>query len=477
MNKTIPKEKNLLSMTQQTQIDELKKERTALNSVSPTFCLAKWLQHTIYLQNGMNHSCHHPPTHKIPIDEIKSNPKALHNTKFKKQQMEKMLNGERPSECDYCWRIEDMGENYFSDRIYKSRTSWSKPYIFDVMKNGVNDINPTYMEISFSNVCNFKCAYCSPDLSSKWYEEIKQHGPYPTSTQHNSFDVLKTMGKMPIPHKETNPYVDAFWKWWPELYKNLHTLRLTGGEPLMSKDCWLVLEEIAKKPRDDLTLAINTNLNVPRNLMEKFIDIMRQIGPNVRELQIFTSGEATGKQAEYTRYGLNYDVWYANCNMVLTELRPISNFVLAFMTTINILSIGTFVEFLKDVMMLRRNFINDSIKEGNIIPCMANYLRYPAMLALPNLDENTKFQVENLLNEIIKKHRIGMRETTDVLWEDEINQIERLIKFMNGPTIGNIEQNRQDFRLFIDEYDKRRNTDFHSTFPNLRNFYQVCGEG
>ena len=36
-----------------------------------------------------DHSCHHPPTHKIPLDEIKANPKALHNTQYKKQQMQK----------------------------------------------------------------------------------------------------------------------------------------------------------------------------------------------------------------------------------------------------------------------------------------------------------------------------------------------------------------------------------------------------
>ena len=37
-----------------------------------------------------------------------------------------MLQGERPSECDYCWRIEDNTEN-FSDRIYKSADDWSWP--------------------------------------------------------------------------------------------------------------------------------------------------------------------------------------------------------------------------------------------------------------------------------------------------------------------------------------------------------------
>ena len=43
-----------------------------------------------------------------------------------------------------------------------------------------------------------------------------------------------------MPVTQTNPYVDAFWRWWPDLYKDLHTFRITGGEPLMSQDTWKV---------------------------------------------------------------------------------------------------------------------------------------------------------------------------------------------------------------------------------------------
>ena len=463
-------------MTKQTQLDELKRERDQLNGISPSFCLAKWLQHTVYLQNGMNHSCHHPPTHRIPVDEVKSNHKALHNTSFKKEQMQLMLDGKRPAECDYCWRVEDLGNDYFSDRIYKSKVSWSKPHLFDVLQAGTNDINPTYMEISFSNVCNLKCAYCSPDLSSKWYDEIKRHGPYPTTTLYNNFDTLKDMGRMPIPHKEENPYVDAFWKWWPELYTSLHTIRLTGGEPLMSKDCWKVMEAIAKNPRENLTLAINTNLDVPDEMIDRLIRLLAKIGPKIKEVQIFTSGEATGSQAEYTRYGLNYDRWYKNCDKVLTALFDKCKLVFGFMTTVNIFSVGTFNLFLHDVLKLRSKFITNSLEQGNMLPCMTNYLRWPQKLAVTNLDNETKLEVKNSLQYIINTHRVGLKDTTDILWEDEINQIERFIKFMDEDVVGDVTENRYNFKMFVDEYDKRRETDFHSTFPNLKRFYDICAE-
>ena len=87
-----------------------------MNEISPTFCLAKWHHTTIYLQTGETHSCYHPAPHKIPLDEIIIDPSALHNTSQKKMERLEMLNGEKPSGCNYCWNIEALGEDYISDR-------------------------------------------------------------------------------------------------------------------------------------------------------------------------------------------------------------------------------------------------------------------------------------------------------------------------------------------------------------------------
>ena len=51
-------------------IDNKKK----LDDIGSGMCLAKWTQVTLQLQTGHNHSCHHPRTHKINVNEIKRNP-------------------------------------------------------------------------------------------------------------------------------------------------------------------------------------------------------------------------------------------------------------------------------------------------------------------------------------------------------------------------------------------------------------------
>ena len=101
-----------------------------LNDVSPSFCLAKWYNVSLHLPTGMTHSCYHPPSHHVPVEEIKIDVSALHNTKYKKQQRQLMLDGKRPSECHFCWEIEDNSK-HLSDRAYRSKDVY-QPDIIDL---------------------------------------------------------------------------------------------------------------------------------------------------------------------------------------------------------------------------------------------------------------------------------------------------------------------------------------------------------
>jgi hypothetical protein len=92
-----------------------------LNSVSCSFCAAKWYNVSLHLGHGFTNSCHLPLPHPIDLEKIKTNPSALHNTDFKKEIRKMMLEGTKPAECSYCWKIEDIGRNNISDRVYKSQ--------------------------------------------------------------------------------------------------------------------------------------------------------------------------------------------------------------------------------------------------------------------------------------------------------------------------------------------------------------------
>jgi len=459
--------------------------KNRLNSVSPSMCVAKWQQVTIHLGTGQTHSCHHPSSHHIPVEEVKIDVSALHNTKFKKEQRKLMLEGKRPSECDYCWRVEDSDPdgNVFSDRITKSIDYWAEPHLDSIAKLDYNqNVNPSYLEVSFSSVCNFKCSYCGPEISSKWMEEIKQYGAYPTSISYNNIDWLKQQNKIPILEREYNPYTEAFWSWWPDLYPNLKVFRITGGEPLMTKHTFKVLEYILQNPHPDLELNINSNLCVPEELFQKFINLMKRImdAGAVKNFKLYTSCEATGARAEYIRFGLNYNQWLDNCHRIMTEI-PKSK--LTIMSTYNALSVSSFDEFLKTVLEFKLQY--STPEDRHPISLDIPYLRWPAHQAvqiltpdyLPMIEDQVTYMYHNLQQDHWPPSGGGKG-----FYAYEINRMERTyyvldhrIKFMDS--IHSPEQlrtDRKNFVLFVDEHDKRRGTNFLETFPEMSEFYNYC---
>ena len=464
--------------------DRIQFKRT-VDEISPSFCAAKWTQVTIHLGLGHTHSCHHPRTHVIPISEITKDPSALHNTQFKKDVRQQMLDGVRPKECDYCWRVEDAGEP-LSDRILKSAEPWSRPFIDDLLKAGsTTSINPKYLEVSFSNVCNFKCSYCSPDVSSKWMEEIKEHGPYPTSNRYNNLEWVKIQNKMPIPEKVDNPYVDAFWQWWPDLYPDLHTFRITGGEPLLSKHTFKVLDYIIDNPNKNLELSINSNFCVPTDIFDRFISKLKIINQRrlVKNIMIFTSCEAHGEAAEYIRYGLEYTKWFNNCEKFLENLPGCK---LGVMSTYNALSVTTYDKFLNDILDLNLKYGKPKFYEKILNKIFKTEMgSHPVMLDIPYLN-NPPHQSLAILTEdfipVIEKQISKMNsmlitkgDNSVGFYKSEIQKLERLLLvFEKKIKEENNIQNRKDFVAFIDEHDKRRGTNFLKTFPEMTEFYNLC---
>jgi organic radical activating enzyme len=446
-------------MSNEQRIQLLEEKREKINSVSCSFCTAKWLQTTLMLQNGYNHSCHHPAPHKIPLHEIEINPAALHNSKFKKEQRAKMLNGERPKECGYCWKIEDLDKNYFSDRHYKTSDTWAWDRFEDIAKsNPQDDVYPSYLEVSFSNACNFACAYCSPEISSKWMEDIKKNGEYPTKHGSHNLDYLKSSGKMPYKNREHNPYVEAFWKWFPDALPHLKVLRITGGEPTMSKDTWKLLDYLLEHPQQGLDIAINTNGCVEDKLIDKLILKVNELANVGVKVDIYTSLESTGPQAEYARDGLDYNKWLVNTERFLNETKS----TVAIMTTVNILSLPTFNEFIIKLMELRSHY-NERFAD-NRLPLSINIMHWPPHLQCTLLDKSERERIANLIENNCKQWlKYYSEEKFGRIYLEEWDQIQRFCNYLRSedPAI----EHRSDFVRYIHAYDKRRNKNFKDTFP------------
>jgi len=427
--------------------------KNELDEISTSFCAAKWQQVTLHLQNGHTHSCHHPQTHKIPLEEIDKDPSALHNTEYKKQQRKMMLEGKRPDECSYCWKVEDTEGVHFSDRIKKSSSSWARNHIQTIAKQEWNhNTVPTHVEVSFSNVCNMKCVYCSPVFSSEWWSEINQHGPYPTSDQFNNLDWIAETGRTPYLKRENNPYIDAWWKWWPDIRSKLHVLRVTGGEPFLSKDTSKLIKDIETGGCEQMELHINSNLQIPFWKLNSYMTDIADLKENqlIKDAKIFTSCDTHGEQAEYIREGMEYDTWLKNCKKVLK--RGIS---LHIMVTANVLSIDSMKLLMADIYRLKQDY--KAVTYGVSIlhsPKFLNVLNLPKTnYWIDKFDELVEYVSDNPLTE-----------------NNELNYIQRLRNYFvnNTVTDSDFVKNRLDCVKFISEINTRRNKNFTNTFPNYK---------
>ena len=441
-------------------MNDLEFRQQVLDTISPSFCGAKWFNATIWLGSGMSTSCHHPPAHLVDIDKVTTNPKLLHNTPQKKDDRARMIAGERPAGCEYCWKIEDMGRDAVSDRVYKS-----KIYPIAALKEAhetpaYQDVDLRTLEISFDRTCQFACSYCNPAFSSTWVKDIRNNGPYGglVSDGRNHFTHEHSSAQL-YRFGETNPYVEAFFAWWEsDLHHTLQELRITGGEPLMSGHTWKLIDWFRNNPgRSNTRLAINSNLGADVDV-DRLLDSIQGL-----DVDIYTSQESVGLQAEYIRDGLDYAAWQANVEKILSSGRVRT---LHFMGTINALCLPSLSDHLRYLLELKQRYGRDAVSYT------LNILRFPSFqsaLVMPH-ELRARFAAE--LKELHYRN-----QHNPLFHEHELDHVQRLIDYLDVVETPHSEafdlsKLMNDFAQFFSQYDQRRARNFATTFPKLKEWYQ-----
>jgi len=436
-------------------------------NLGPALCLAKWKQVSLHLPTGLNNSCYHPPLHQITADDLQRTG-GIHNTEHKKQQRMMMIRGEKPTECQYCWNMENLDK--LSDRHYRSGEAWAA-VDFEKIKNSVgneDDVVPSYVEVNFNHACNLKCSYCSPQFSSSWGEEVERHGAYPTSKPHNAPEHF-VGNRKPIPVREDNPYVDAFWEWWPTLYPELVHFRMTGGEPLMDKNTYRVFDYVLANPNPRLHLNVTSNFSVEDQLFKKYISYVKRLcTPDIEHFMQYVSLDSgIPAQAEYLRHGLDYGRMANNVEEFLTDI-PYRN-SLTFIITMNNLTVTGLPALLKWILELRKAHSTTYQRVWFDTPV----LREPAWQSLQILPESYATQLERARDYMLA----NMVTDTNPLhgFKDyEVQRLERDIAWMREGQRKDNSVARADFHRFFNEHDSRRGTDFVTAFPEMRAWWAEC---
>jgi len=439
-----------------------------IDSKSASFCGAKWHNATIWLGHGQTTSCHQPPAHKIPLEELKDNPSAIHNTVHKKKMRKMMLEGDRPSECFQCWNVEDEGPERISERVFK--TNMYDIADLDAIMTREWDDNTFLrtLEVSFDRACNFKCSYCNPAFSTAWVKDIKDNGPYENlqSDGRGHFIDTAPWAENVAKRDEDNPYIQAFWEWWEEkggLADTLEGIRVTGGEPIMHPGVWKLFRWFKDNPErgKNMRFSINSNL-VPEK--EKTFQKLLEVVQYVPEFEMYTSCEATGAQADYIRDGMKYEVWLNNVKRLLDQPKVQKLYA---MMTINALCLCSITDFMDDMLTLREVY---GIERGPLLSL--NLVWYPEFQSITTLPTYIIKHYNDKLKAWYNKRKDDLRDVEDVQLTRVIELMDKAIRTPHSDEV--LKKRQNDFKSFYTQYDERRDKDFRATFdPIIVDWYDT----
>lgn len=405
-----------------------------------TACQLKWNWSTIYLNTGITRSCHRTAESEL----TKENFLAFHNTPQKIDDRHKMLDGIWPeTNCGYCREIEEAGG--FSDRQRQLSVPDMYPAELDLDPTATN-VSPTLLEVYFNNACNLGCLYCDPagSLSSTISNENKKYGNFKKDTVE--LISVDSHFKDLLPH---------FWNWFPDGFSKIKRMHVLGGEPFYQKELDILLEMIEKYPNPECELNLVTNLMVPKQRITDFLEKVKKllITRKLKRLDISCSIDCWGVEQEYVRHGIELTQWEDNFKLLIKN----KWIYLTIQQTISALTIKTMPTLLTKLAEWRKDRKIGQWFTG--VTPGPNYLK-------GDIFGNKEFKDSiDLILELMPR-------------DSDENQV--AYKYMEGFLNSLIAGERKDDEIrnlivFLNEKDRRRNTDWRTVFPWLIKYEDLCG--
>lgn len=410
-----------------------------------TACLLKWAWSTIYLGQGTSSSCHRTDQAPIPVDNFAS----FHNLPNKIRAREMMRRGEWPQEgCQYCEKIEAAGGT--SDRQYQllMQHDLDRTPTELLEDPTLNEVVPTILEIYFNNVCNMSCLYCGSHFSSKWEEETKKYGEF----HQNDVHIANWSPK----NQNYEEQLAQFWKYLSDenRYEKIRYYQILGGEPFYQKEFDQSIEFWEAHPNPELTFNIITNLKVPPTKFKNYIDRFEAMVNNgaLKRLQITGSIDSWGPQEEYVRYGLDLTEWEENFTYLLDKPWVVQ----CVNAAISPLTIKTAPELIEKI-----NYWNDQ-KD----PWQQISYSFMTVMGPPYMDP--AIFGSGVFDEDFDRILSVMRESNP----SEINAREHMKGIAKQIAHANRDVTQiNNLKVYLDEIDKRRNTNWKELFPWLNKIW------
>jgi sulfatase maturation enzyme AslB (radical SAM superfamily) len=336
---------------------------------------------------------------------------------------------DRPSElCERCYQGEALGQTTF-----RTTVNASMAHHFDLVAETGSDgrverLNLPYLDIRFSNLCNFRCRICNPDLSSDWHEDAKALGYAALSPSK----VIRATGD-----------ADSLWQELAPLLLRLERIQFAGGEPLLMAEHYRVLEALIENQRFDVFLSYNTNLSVLSYKGHDIPDLWRRFG----NVFIMASLDGTSQRGEYMRKGTNWDTIVANRERLLEACPNIDFRIYPTVSVMNVLHLP--------------DFYREWLEAGYIEPggIYFNILYEPPVYDIRNMPAALKSRVEASYREFIDGYLADLGNSA----VHTRMHFEAVLHHMAGEGT----ELTSGFRAVTRQLDAIRGEDFEQVFPEI----------
>lgn len=400
-------------------------DKDFLLNKSKVFCMFPWLHLNVTPKGDIYPCCSNDYQNPFATTKTSTLEQAFNNDKMKQLRLD-MLNERKNSICNFCYKHEEAGP--FSFRNY-SKDQFAKHFdevVPTTLEDGtVPEFKMRYFDIRFSNICNFKCRTCGSEFSSQWAAEMRENfepnHPIVIHADDNRGELLKEVLK----HVE---HIDLAY--------------FAGGEPLITDEHYVMLEEMIKQNRTDIVLRYNTNAS---NIKYKKHDIL-DLWKHFKRVELSCSIDHYGERAEWIRKGTDWGKVESNL-LVFRELDYVSFQINTVFSLFNFYTIGEFYNYLKSKNLVRKDDWYHSLY-------LAVHPIYYSAKSMPRqLKSEAIVKAQNFIDNI--------REDVPVL----ANLVTDAVKFADESDTWS--QSRDQFFAHTTSIDKIRNENFWKTFPEL----------
>jgi MoaA/NifB/PqqE/SkfB family radical SAM enzyme len=278
----------------------------------------------------------------------------------------------------------------------------------------LNKHKMAYFDVRFSNICNFKCRGCSPALSSSWLDDHQKLFDYES-------DRSKYIQIFPN---------EKFEKDLIELLPTVEEAYFAGGEPLIMKEHYLILDELIKLGKTDIRLVYTTNMSILKFKGKSIVDYWSQF----KNLFVGVSIDDFGKRGEYFRKGMNWEETVENIK-IIKEQCPHAYFTAN--CTVNIMNV-------LNIFDLHRKLVDlDIIQPHDIV---INLMLDPDEYSIQVLPE----EIKRLVEKKFQKHMIYCSQKFPEQYDYIRSRFTSIINYMNS------KDNSDLFEQFINRTEKTR---------------------